>query len=319
MEAWQNAESAMQRADFRTAAAHYKEVIEILPYEPTSRFRLACCLAELREADSAISQLESAIRYGWNDSQAIRENGQWAALRETLQFENLIQAAEHCEREEFLVHRGEHVDADRPAPVLVLLHGLGCGPRAEIPYWSAAADELGWIVVAPRGRTKFGPMLFGWNRPEVKDSFAADYFDVESAKASIDAVLQAAREKHSIDESRIYLAGFSQGAGVALHLLRETKQPYRGAVVVCGLVQSAGADAWRTSMEQTPIRVAIIAGSLDRLLPRSQALIEELKSAAVPHQYWELRDVGHEYPPDYATRLRTALEFIAIGESPMPQ
>lgn len=309
----------MQRADFRTAAEHYQQVIEIFPYEPTSRFRLACCWAELREVDAALSQLEMAIRYGWNDSQAIRETDCFAALQDASQLESLIQAAEACEREEFVIHRGEQVDSDRPAPVLVLLHGLGCGPRAEIPYWSEAADECGWIVVAPRGCTKFGPMLFGWNRPDAKDSFAAEYFDLGSTEASIEAALQAARKEHSIDERRIYVAGFSQGAGVALRLLREPKQPYRGAVAVGGLVQAAGADAWHEAFEQNPFRVAIIAGSLDRLLPRSQTLVEELKSAAVPHQYSEISDMGHEYPSDYAARIRAALEFIAAGESPLPQ
>lgn len=308
---WGAGEKAVAAGEFELAASHFEQVAAVFPYEPTTRFQLACCWARQGQTDRALSELELSIRYGWQDAEALRGDEHLASLQIDPRLAELIVAADECLRESYLVYAGKNLNRSRPVPVLVLLQGLGCGPRAELPYWSAAADDLGWLIVAPRAATKVGPMLFGWHRARMSDSQSPNYFDVLATEKCIETAMQDVRREYTIDENQIYLAGFSQGGGVALHLLREPDHPYQGAVVFCGLNQQAGVDAWREAYARRRFSVAVLAGSLDPLLPRSQTLVEDLKSAAVPYQFVELPEAGHEYPSDFAARIRSALDFIA--------
>ena len=109
---------------------------------------------------------------------------------------------------------GEHLDrggllyvpdayrADAPAPLLVALHGGG----GDAERWSSlfsACDDHGVVLAAPdsRGHT--------WDRAQ--GDFGPDV-------AFIDAVLRFTFERCAVDEDRIALAGFSDGASYALSL-----------------------------------------------------------------------------------------------------
>lgn len=308
-ENWQQAEQAYAAKDYERAAAHYQKVAEVLPFEPTTRFQLACCYARLGKIDQALSSLREAVRFGWEDVSKLERSDDLKELREKPQFAQILKEAAACRDENLIIHAGKKVDPRKPAPLLVVLQGLG-GFRGDLPYWEPVADELGCVLVAPRAVTKAAPMMYGWHRRGAKDSSAADYFDLPAAGQRVDAAIAEAKRRFKIDPNRIVLAGLSQGAGVALSLIGEHPERYCGAVVVCGLYQPPGVGYWQAVLRRHPLRVYVIAGKLDRLLPRSQKVVEELRAAQVPHRYDELKDVGHEFPPDYTQRLREAIEFV---------
>lgn len=313
-ENWQQAEAAYATGDYARAAGHYQRVSEVLPFEPTTRFQLACCYARLGNSDQAFSTLQEAVRFGWEDVPRLERAIELKELRRKPEFARLLKEAAACRDETLIVHADKRVDPRKPAPLLVVLHGLG-GFRGDLPYWEPAADELGCVVVAPRAVTKAAPMMYGWHRRGAKDSSAANYFDLPAAGKCVDAAIAEARRRFTIDPNRIVLAGLSQGAGVALRLIGEHPERYCGAVAVCGLHQPPGVVYWQAILQRHPLRVYVIAGKLDRLLPRSQKVAEELRAAHVPHRYDELDQVGHEFPPDYTKRLRGAIEFV-LGERP---
>jgi predicted esterase len=308
-ENWQQAEQAYAAKDYGRAAAHYQKVAEVLPFEPTTRFQLTCCYARLGKIDQALSTLREAVRFGWEDVSKLERADDLKDLRAKPQFAQILKEAAACRDENLIIHAGKKVDPRKPAPLLVVLQGLGSF-RGDLPYWEPAADELGCVLVAPRAVTKAAPMMYGWHRRGAKDSSAADYFDLPSAGERVDAAIAEARRRFTIDPNRIVLCGLSQGAGVALRLIGEHPERYCGAVAVCGLHQPPGVAYWQAILRQHPLRVYMIAGKLDRLLPRSQKVVEELRAAHVPHRYDELDQVGHEFPPDYAQRLRDAIEFV---------
>jgi phospholipase/carboxylesterase len=308
-ENWEQAEKAHAAGNYARAATHYQKVAEVFPFEPATRFQLACCYARLGKNDQAFSTLEDAVRFGWEDVSKLEQADDLKDLRAKPQFADVLKAAAACRDEKLIIHACKKMGPLKPAPLLVVLQGLGVF-RADLPYWESAADELGCVLVMPRAVTKAAPMMYGWHRRGAKDSSAADYFDLSAAAKRVDEAIAEATRRFQIDPNRIVLAGFSQGAGVALRLIGEHPDRYCGAVAVNGLHQPPGVAYWQSIQQQHPIRVYVIAGKFDRLLPRSQQVVEQLRAAQVPHRYDELDQVGHEFPLDYTKRLKGAIEFV---------
>ncbi len=89
----------------------------------------------------------------------------------------------------------------RKVPLLFNFHGGNCVPLycAEQSGWHDVADEQGFIVVYPRASTKKS-----WN--------VMDDADRPSDIAFVLALVKRMEETYPIDESRIYLSGFSMGS-----------------------------------------------------------------------------------------------------------
>lgn len=309
-EHWAAAAAAIAARDYRQAAARYTQVATLLPYEPSCRIPLAGCLARLGEADAAFAELNAAIGFGWCDPAALESSADLETLRKDPRFAGAVRAAAAC-RDETLVVRPTR---GRPAGLLVVLHGLGCGPRSEVPYWAPAADALGLVIAAPRAPTRFGPMLFGWHRAGAKDSAAADYYDLDAAQLRVEGAIAEARRRYPAATGPLALAGFSQGAGVALRLLADQPDRYRGAVAVCGLHPATDPGRWQRGA-RSGVRVHLIAGEYDKLLPRSRAAADALRAAGVPTRFDVVTAGGHEFPADAAERMRSALRDVFADDA----
>lgn len=313
-EHWSAAERAAADRDFKAAAAGYAKAAALIPHEPSVRYRLACCLARLGETDRALAALDAAIGCGWADVDALDRDDDWKPVRASARFVELVKAAAACRDETVVIHVGEKVGRDCPAPVLVVLHGLGAGPRSEVPYWKSVADKLDMVLVAPRSPTRVGPVLNGWQRAGAKDSTASDYYDLAEAAKRVDAAVDEAARRHKVDRGAVVLAGFSQGGGVALRLVADRPDRFRGAVAVNSLCQTPDEAKWKAVAERGGVRVSVICGEYDKLLERSKSAVEVLQAAKVPSRFDLVEKCGHEYPPDAADRLRLAARFVLTGE-----
>jgi predicted esterase len=311
---WSKAQKAYSDKQYEMASEFYGKVAELLPFEPMTRYQIACCNACLGDTDKAFEALETAIRFGWDDTRRLEQAEELKHLRPDPRFARLVEAAVACAEESTVIYTGKGVDAGKRAPLVVLLQGLGCGPRGDVPYWKPAADKHGLILVAPRAPTKAGPLMYGWHRRGAKDSSADDYFDMAAAEKRIDESVKIATERFTIDKKRVLLAGFSQGGGVAFRMLRDHPENYCGVVAICSLCQPLGVAAWQSVAQQHPIRVFAMAGKFDPLLPRTQQAVEQLRAAKVMVRYEEMEREGHEYPPDYQERLARAIEFVVNPE-----
>lgn len=100
------------------------------------------------------------------------------------------------------VPRGYRVE--RPAPLVVMLHGAGGNARNALSPWQKLADEAGVLLLAPDSR---GPT---WDII-VEDEYGPDV-------AFIDRALAYVFEHYAVDPGRIAVEGFSDGASYALSL-----------------------------------------------------------------------------------------------------
>jgi predicted esterase len=95
------------------------------------------------------------------------------------------------------------VAADRPAPLLVMLHGAGSSAARAMPLVADAAEAHGVVVLAPDSR--------GATWDVIRDDYGEDV-------AFLDRALAEAFRACPIDPARLAIAGFSDGASYALSL-----------------------------------------------------------------------------------------------------
>ncbi|QGZ63645.1 extracellular catalytic domain type 1 short-chain-length polyhydroxyalkanoate depolymerase [Paraburkholderia acidisoli] len=103
--------------------------------------------------------------------------------------------------------------ARKPMPLVVMLHGCkqSMDSFAEGTRMNLLADRYGFAVVYPEQSERAHPHQC-WHWYDARD--AAGGGEAESIVSLVDALV----EEHGFDRSRVYLAGLSAGAGLAMLL-----------------------------------------------------------------------------------------------------
>jgi phospholipase/carboxylesterase len=173
------------------------------------------------------------------------------------------------------------VDPERPAPLIVALHGAGGQAAHMLDPFLETADALGYLIVAPDSRRPTWDVILG--------GYGADV-------AFLDQALAQTFERHAIDPARIAVAGFSDGASYALSI-----GIINGDLFSDILAFSPGFMA--PTYQADTQRVFISHGVHDRVLPIdacSRRLAPKLRQAGYDLDYREF-DGGHEVPPEIVT------------------
>ena len=173
---------------------------------------------------------------------------------------------------------------DRPAPLLVMLHGAGGNARHSIALARDHSDRDGFLVLAPKSRAA------SWDIISSR-SYGADV-------AALDSALQEVFAAYSIDPKRVALGGFSDGASYALSLGMSNGELFRHVFAFAPGFMAPGA------LRGKP-RIFISHGTADRVLPigsTSRRIVPQLKRAGYAVDYEEFAG-GHEAPDRIARRF----------------
>jgi len=168
----------------------------------------------------------------------------------------------------------------KPAPLVVLLHGAGASGADIIGAVQKEAEAAGAIVLAPDSRGTTWDVLRGGFGPDVR---------------FIDESLRQTFARHSIDRSRIALAGFSDGASYALSLGQANGDLFDAIVAF-----SPGFSAPPRQVGKS--RVFVSHGTDDRVLPIdpcSRTIVPRLQEQGFEVRYLEF-DGGHSVPANVA-------------------
>jgi phospholipase/carboxylesterase len=102
-----------------------------------------------------------------------------------------------------LVYVPADYSPDRPAPLVVMLHGAGGNAERTLASTRALADKTGAIVVVPESRGVTWDIILEDYGPDVE---------------RIDRALAQTFLRYAIDPARVAIAGFSDGASYALSI-----------------------------------------------------------------------------------------------------
>jgi predicted esterase len=241
------------------------------------------------ELDAAEETIERALEAGhlWRVSLLIAPALQ--QLRGRDRFETLVsEARRRVDRRhlEPLVITAAPEDRSRVAPLLLVLHGATGNASLELERWRPAT-RLGWIVAAGQS-----------SQPATEDGFC---WDPPRERVAQDLRLIAAKLP---PHGRVVVAGFSQGAWIALNLGLQADIVVAGSVVM--IAPFAGPDrnlpaAWRR------LKVSILVGENDNYRTPVELLAQQLTRHDHHVSLEVIPDLGHAYPADFVARLPALL------------
>jgi phospholipase/carboxylesterase len=196
----------------------------------------------------------------------------------------------------------------KPRQLIVLLHGLGADGQDLIglaPYWAQALPDAEFMAPHAPFPCDMAPCGHQWFSLQDRDPETV-LSGVRAVAPSLEAFLDAELAKRDLDGRALALAGFSQGAMMALHVgLRRPVPPaaligFSGALVGPAVL----ADEIRV---RPP--VLLIHGDADDIVPVTllPAAVQALKAAGVPVESRTQRGLGHGIDED---GLRTAAAFL---------
>jgi phospholipase/carboxylesterase len=210
----------------------------------------------------------------------------------------------------------------RAKQLVVFLHGYGADGNDLIALgqqWRALLPDAAFISPHAPERSPASPMGRQWfalsNRSPEDPRGAEDRWKgAVAARPAIDAFLDEELSRLSLDESRLALVGFSQGAMMAMHVgLRRPRAPaaivsYSGLLI--GAEHLSEAKARNARGETPPIFLA--HGDQDAMIPLEAMFLaaNDLAAADFPCQ-WHL-SIGIAHGID-AGALRHGGLFLAKG------
>lgn len=118
-------------------------------------------------------------------------------------------------------------------PGLILLHGVGSNERDMVPV--ANAIDPRFTVVTARSPLILGPGAYAWFN--VRFSQLGPIIEAKEASDGWELLAKFIREvvnEYGLDESRVYLGGFSQGGIMSLAALLTSPQLVAGVVCMSG-------------------------------------------------------------------------------------
>ena len=285
---------AFEKGQFKKAKDYFAKVIEIVPYEPSSRVFMARCHAKLGNSTNAIQSLAQAGALGWEDANSLKSYDEFQKLLSKPAFKNAIKSIDGNRTRKYVLYIGKSVNRAKAAPMIVLYHGHGELPQIQLHFWKQAADRAGWHVLALKGTQKLGA-VYTWSHKNARQPWLIDQNAiVVETKSRIDEV----RKSNKV--STIVLAGFSQGGVAVMEMLRSQTDLNPSGAIIFASAFPGRTDKFLKNNSTTPkCPVLIHVGKSDPWYKGNLAVTEWLKknSVAVNLKTWD--GLGHQMPPNH--------------------
>ena len=156
-----------------------------------------------------------------------------------------------------------------PPPLLLLLHGVGS--NEEDLFGFAPYLDGRFLVVSARAPVALEYGGYGWFRIDFTPRGMT--VDVEQGKKSLEMLpgfIDGLVERYGADASRVYLAGFSQGAMMSLALLLTRPEKVAGVVAMSGRLPAQVLEREPDRGALTGKPVLVTHGLYDPVLPVEQ-------------------------------------------------
>lgn len=204
---------------------------------------------------------------------------------------------------EYVVHAPAGWNGCTPLPLLLMIHGGGGTPRtaAYATGASRVADARTFLVVYPAAlpRNADRPVSFlrnptFWN---VGSGFGhAERLQIDDV-AYIAAVFDDVAQRYPIDRGRVFVAGFSNGAALALRVAVDLSDRLSAVTAIAGHL-------WRRDRRPArPVSLLFMAGTADPIVPPAGGLV---------HSPW---GKDHLLPPVRDTVVQWA-DWLEISAPP---
>ncbi len=303
---------------YREALRAAKQAAEKFPdYEAKTTYWIACLENRLGNHDEAIHTLQRAVKKGiWWPEQSLQDPD-LKSIRDRPEFKALEAEIARLKHEQpmqltpdLMVRTPPNYSDNRAWPSLMTFHQrYGERPELSAEPW-ASILSAGTILAAPWSSQVYCSDGRCWDR-------------LESSEEDVKWAVSRLTTQYSVDQERFVFGGFSQGGGLAIWSTLKRLGPTSGFVAVGPsdwvVPEKSAPDRKRpseafTSLVQTSdcagLRGTIIIGDKDAFLPKIEPLYETMVNRGLEGKLLVEKDLGHEYPEDFAIKLKTAVDFV---------
>ena len=205
---------------------------------------------------------------------------------------------------------------DTPAPLLVLLHGVGSNERDLFSL--APKLDPRFLTASVRAPMTLGRDSFGWYQVQFTPKGPViDAEQTESARVELVRFLDELVEAYRVDPTRVYLMGFSQGCAMSLSASLTAPQKVAGVVGMSGRLLPGVTEKMPPSETLRGLPFLIVHGTEDTVLPIAYGheIRDALQKLPVDLTYQEYR-MGHHVSPESLQTVKNWLKSHLDAPSP---
>jgi predicted esterase len=294
-----------QSGDYSAALDRLNQSAQAFPDQaPQLNYIRICLLALTAPAPVALSALQHALEQGyWYPPATLHTDPDLAGLQADPEFERLVAVcagrfdqAARTTRPERIVLPPPH-DTPAPYPDLLAFHGRNAAAASSQPYWESLA-ERGWLVALFQSSQVVGVGSYAWDDRQRSIEEARQHFDELSSS-------------YPVHWQRLVLAGFSQGAGLAIWLALHKLLPATGFIAVAPYLH--GVEDLIEQPQAIPAnrpRGYLLTGDLDQHQEMFAQIEKLLHARQISYQREKRPHLEHDFPADFDQCLEKALQFI---------
>jgi len=184
-----------------------------------------------------------------------------------------------------VIHRAPRKpEPGKKPPLLVLLHGHGANERDLLPMIARLDPRL--AVASPRAPFQIGSDSFSWTNGN-------NGADIDAARQTVLTCIEQVVETTGADRSRVYLAGFSQGAMLTLAIALTEPEKIAGAAVLSGRLAAPVREHHAPADQLHAFPILVVHGRDDPQIPiRAGHEVRDFLKPLAALEYHEF-DYGH--------------------------
>jgi phospholipase/carboxylesterase len=184
-----------------------------------------------------------------------------------------------------VIHQAPRKPAPGKPPLLVLLHGHGADEKDLLPMVARLDPRL--AIASLRAPIQIRQGGYSWLSGNTEA-------ELDDARRAVLACIEQVVIGTNADADRVYVAGFSQGAMLALAIALTEPQKIAGAAVMSGRLAAAIRDRHAPVDSMRGFPILVTHGTEDQQIPIRSArdIRQALKPLSVDLEYHEF-DIGH--------------------------
>lgn len=203
----------------------------------------------------------------------------------------------------------------RPAPLLVLLHGVGSNER-DLMGLAPELDER-FFVVSARAPITLQPGSYAWFHVQ----FTADGpviipDEAEDSRKKVLAFVDELVRDYPVDPRQVYLMGFSQGCIMSLAAALTEPKKFAGVVGMSGRLLPEVVPKMAPAEDLKGLPLLIVHGTYDNVLPiaNGRGIRDQLQMLPVELEYKEYT-MAHHVTPESLADIRDWLKRRLNGRA----
>lgn len=269
----------------------------------------ACLCSRLGRLDEALQLLNDATGRGlWWSEESLKLEMDLDPIRDKAEFKiflaecnRLNRAAVATTKSELIVLTPTSFSSRGDWPLIIALHPRGEDFEDFVRLWRHSLSK-GVVLAFPRSSQVFSSHSRCW------DDLARSEREVADAYSQL-------KNSYKLDPKKIIMAGFSQGATLAIYLALRRDPPTIGFIAVAPastVVPSHSEEfiSFVKANKSPSLKGWFLVGDKDRFFEPINILHSIMEQNGLRSQYVVEPGLGHDYPHDFEVKLGRAVDFV---------